>query len=543
MTRARGVRLLERLLICGAAALYLVALYAGHRTRAYNADDVAVQGIVDSVLAGNRLDAVVGIDNFVIKVPLYLLASLVPNSRQQLFAVVVVCNLILFTGCVAYLRRLVRPELGSRARCLLAYLPLLAFCALTLAPIDRFDPAAGLEQRYGSYLNPNLRNAEVGIMLLALLAASRWYADARLTRVRALGLGAAALAAGVFYFSDPLFAYTLGGTILVSALMLWLRRESTAAIPLVTLGFTIVSLAVLKGCGVLARAMGWQPTSNIEDRFIPIERLPTNLANTFRAPFDLYRADLFGGSLSAGSTKVFVINSVLVLLGFAALVAAAARLRHRQPLPELLVVVFVAISAAVLTVSMSGAITISSRYLFPAAVAMIPLMARTLVGWHARRRTRRLAQLAGAALVPIVAVNLVLGVVAIARSYAAGAPQPSDALTAAVRAEGMTKGYANFWSANPISYLSQRQVIALPVSCNGPGGAPSQYEWLVNNPDFDIAAQRTFYVYDSRTDPGCRPQDRFGPAYRIIEVGQRYRIYLYDRDVGVDLPRYRPRPG
>lgn len=518
---------------------FVIALGSGQVTRDYNSDDVAIQVIMQSWLAGQPLDSVAGIDNFVLKAPLYALFSVIPNSRGQMFAMVLVCNTIMLAGFVVALRRLLRFDRDTTPmRLLLGYLPLVAYFGLTLAPIDRHDPLAKNEMFHGAtYFNLNCRQAEIGLMLLAFVAFDRFLCERRTHWSPRLlvCLVVGALATGAFFYSDPFFVYTMGGGLGATAVVLWLRSRLDLRGLAATIGFLGLSITSMGFFGRLMDAAGFHTHSMVQESFVPLDSLAVNLTNTLHAPFNIYRADLFGRQLATLGTLAFVVNALLVVLSLAALVHGLVLLQRTDSALTMLITLTVVINIAALAASTNGQFSINARYLFTGCAILVLLMAHQLLAWFGAVPTRRRAALVAVGLAVVVATNVLLSARAIHKGDPPQKLQPSTRLIEVLRGEGLSKGYADYWVANPVTYFSDRQILTLPLKC-GQGQQPVRSAWLVNLPDFEVPAERSFYIHYTSESGECLPQRAFGNPVKEIRVDAQTTIYVYDRDVGRPLP-------
>jgi hypothetical protein len=118
---------------------------------------------------------------------------------------------------------------------------------------------------------------------------------------------------------------------------------------------------------------------------------------------------------------------------------------------------------------------------------------------------------------------------------------PNDKETrtlAAVRAEGLTKGFGHYSDSDVNTYYSGNEIDFLGVYCQY--GRLHFYHWLTDDAILDKPAQRTFLLYDpSRFDaPGC-PVDaelrQFGQPGKRIPLTYGRELLVYDRDITPDL--------
>lgn len=170
----------------------------------------------------------------------------------------------------------------------------------------------------------------------------------------------------------------------------------------------------------------------------------------------------FGGSASTNADTLFAVAGLVIPL--VAPVALWQQCRRSEPDDRRLaylafwVAVDVLVLAAFLGLGYAQSIA-SGRYLIPCALAAIATA--PLLHFPRRRRGRLLAGVG----VGLIAVTQAAGLVALPASAFAGPQAPSDAahVLRVVESQGLTRGYADYWASNPLTWLSGEKVRVFPV--------------------------------------------------------------------------------
>jgi hypothetical protein len=322
---------------------------------------------------------------------------------------------------------------------------------------------------------------------------------------------------GVNLASDPLLA--LVGLLPVVLAPLWLRvRTRDAAYgAALRLGLTVAGLAAAAAAA-----------TDIAMQALGISAVPFPLGRAALAEVP-GRALRFGADLGS-LLNIGPLSAVLVAVG--AIVAGFWLYSGRaHPAREKLFAAYWAISAVALALGFVGGNaplgsgTPSSRYLgglVYAAAALLPVVA------HANRQARLSASLA---IVTLGALSCV--------SLAAGNPPQSGSTGTAIASYerqalatldrlGLRVGYAQYWKAGVLTWLSDGRILVAPVSACGTRLCPYRLNSIAGWYS-SWRPIRTFVLYDVYTD-------RFGPA--VLRLGRpseirvfgplRVRTYTYD---------------
>lgn len=185
----------------------------------------------------------------------------------------------------------------------------------------------------------------------------------------------------------------------------------------------------------------------------------------------------FGGSASTGVDAAFAVAGLVIPL--VAPVALWQQCRRSDPDDRRLayLVFWAAVDVLVLVafLGLGYAQSIASgRYLIPCALAAVATA--PLLRFPSLRRGRLLAGVG----VGLIALTQAIGLVALPAGAFAGPQAPSDAaqVLRVLKSQGLTRGYADYWASNPLTWLSGEQVRVFPVipGCAGTGSlCPYEY--------------------------------------------------------------------
>ncbi len=511
--------------------LLLLAVLSQHFNHAYTSDDVGIQNILESWRSGLPMNAVVGVDTFVLKWPVYLLVDqLLPNSRTAILAVNLIFAVIVASAVVGFtffVHQRIAPR--SRAALLILFLPVVWFLSGQLAVPDVTGSSPAL-------LVPNGRNAEIAVGLLVVLAAVRLFEAPAIRVHHIVATVLVGVAIGITSVDDPYYLYILGVATLVcvTILRLW-QRVSTAHI-FVTFGGLVIAYLIMKIAQGLLEFAGILLLNNAPNAFVAAGDFTNGLAFTVSGLMVDFNAMLFGRPLNADVVPA-VLN--LLLLGVAALALVASLRRvslSHDPLMLLLttstVVVIVAFA------STTAATYTDHRFLYAVPFFLIPLIGLIAADptTLARVPSRRIGAIA-LAVVAVILVNVgfnIRGIITANLPGATYAQRGDDAIIAALEANGVDKAYADYWHATIVTYLSSRDVIVLPVNCGD--GVLARKNWLTNLSDYNIISTGpTGYVHGPKDNCTLEEVEAIigeSPS-SVVDVPEAgATILIFDRDIG-----------
>lgn len=535
-------------LIIASTLFFFLFLFTAHLTRSYTSDDVSIQGILQSWQDGHPLLGVAGADNFIIKVPLYLFVELfVPNSRLQLFIIALVCNFVLLACIVVFLLYYLRRfGLQKPLYLFFAFIPVIAF--LSLSPVDLFGGSLTSANFTTSFMNPNYRNTEIGIMLLLVIAFVQLLDKGRMVvagrRIPALLAGTLLTALlSLFFYNDPFFVYVFGGGMFITLTISWLvhRISSRRYMSLVSIvGVAYAGSIVLHE---LFAKLGFTTADNFSKKFINSGDIFSNIEVTIGSLFRNYKADFLGHTIG-GWVAVLVLNSLLLILSVAAVVYAIRKTVHKFDHARLALIATLLMACVVFCVSVNGSSFTNYRYLFIVPFCSLPLIGAMLIDLWQHKPYRRLVGGLVGLLIVIVVINSGASIFAVFSSRTGHGLNPNSGtyqLIDTANKYHLTKGYTPYWDANIARYLSDRSLNALPIACWG--GKVVQFHWLVNLPDYSIKNKRSFIVEDKNDVThvsNCDIRSQFGVPAKTVIINSTLTLYIYNRDVGESLSYYLP---
>lgn len=518
---------------------FILFLSAAHILRPYTSDDVAIQSIVQSILVDGKGRGVTGVDNFIIKLPLYIgLHHLMGNTRIQLFFTVLTCNAILFLGFISLLAYYLKVNgLDTRKNQLIAFLPVILFLGLTAAPIGDADVP-------GSYMNPNLRNMEIGLALWFVIFIHKILCKPIIkmnAKTLFIGIGTI-LCLTIFFYNDPYFIYTWGAGTILALVALWVMSQISLARLLLVVGPIVLAIALHSE--VHSVHYGFLPANNLNMtsvEFTGMEHIATNVTSVLSALFKSYQANFWGQRIDHLAIFVLLLNSVLVLMFFASIGYAVYRIREGNALLQTLL-----LSITLLTLLAYGLTILSIdagnfRYLFLALFTSMPLIAEMLIAFESKVAWQRATHLLIGGVCLAIIANLAFNANSIRHRVRDHLPRPNQlsvVIADEMKRRGYTKGYGEYWDANLVSFFSNREVIALPIGCMG-SHHYHQYHWLVNINDFYKPADKSFLIL-KKGNPIFNPDNcnvnQFGPPVEIIHINDQYDLYAFNYDIGINLP-------
>jgi hypothetical protein len=314
------------------------------------------------------------------------------------------------------------------------------------------------------------------------------------------------------------------------------------------LGLLTRDSAVLGGAATIAGALGgWLLAALAASDGIHKAAFPIHLSSPGHWPANAWDvitsiAQFLHGQYAHGTFSEFLATaeSAMAVLATAAapLIAIVVLLRlrpsladARRPPTQRLLLVFwasslIGVVAAVLITDVAGGLG-TVRYLLVCWPALIAISAFL---WSDR---------VIAPLALIAAACAGIGIVQLHRGqYDDQGLAPSDAEIAAlerfVENHDLDHGYAGYWDAAPITYLSDFDALTYPVGRCGPAGRDfCQFSLHTIDAWYrPVPGARTFFVYDTRdipVNPGAPPA-RWGRPLAQAADGH-LRLFAYDYDL------------
>lgn len=492
-----------------------LAMVVMHLSRSYTSDDTAPLVMVQQWLQGHHHVAYFGSDTYIMKFPLYwLIQILLPHSRTAILLIILVVNLIgawLFIVATRYFLKKFKIYSPTVFLISLVWLTTLGSPFLVIL------------------MNPQTRNLEIGIAFFLIMLLDRliFGREESLTPQRWAQLAATILLAGLLLYDDPYFLLTLFvPALLMLAWNLWRQpRDRRVWLAIVAMGG---SYAVFKVLTSLFLHLGIVANTG-EAQFISVSQLLPMLVSLLDNTLSLFRANFFGLAFYSKYVLEAAV-SLIVLLVITWQVWTYRRTQALQRFPGILVFAIAAPVVAAAFVLSSYSDPNATRYLIllPFLGVLFLNMAYAVLGSEKQRI---------ALLVVILLAILLNGFIMVRDGYRALRTIHPNAIDRTVidaaRAAGITKGYAQYWSANIATYLSSGNPTIISVQCSGAITEP--YYWLMDSAELDQPAHSSFYLY--QTDPaktGCSMKDlvaEFGQPGRIVQIDAQDQMLVYPYDL------------
>lgn len=463
----------RRVLVCTAVALPLLAfnLFLLHQRQAYISDEVVQQVMLADVHNGQHLQIRLGEDTFAMKFPLYaLMGAVMQHSATALFITCLICTgvMLLLFNCLQFL---FHKSWGV---------------GLVLS---LFLAAAGGYALFWLRI-PNLRNIEMPLAALTVLAASWFYLEEySFSRWILAGL---IVAAGMQVGSDPYALYVFVIPMILTTVALAHNRRVMGARMLVYALGVLITWKIFKV--ILAHVGITMVFQNVKP---PLHTLGQSLK---------YAVGGLGYILSDKqvSGPTMWTNRAIALLAMAAMVYAAwvavqlfrqrdeakrASFRARWMLVYGAFVLLCCFGAYVASGEVMG--NANHRYL----IGMLMGFLLVTIGLYAADHRHGRIVVAAIAFMAVLSVSTNI-------AWAHRTPtidQQKDAkLLRSYTAKTSVKiGIADYWNAAINTYYSNGAYRVLPAVCN-PGGI-GQYIWAMNQenflPDLNLANEGHYFIF------------------------------------------------
>lgn|GEM_PF-3456984 len=493
----------------------------------YNSDDIALQNIVASWQEHGFALTWAGIDNFIIKIPLYFLANNFignPVTRTDVVSgLLVVPTIVLFSFWVI---RIFRPR---------------QFWLTSLALLFLASNGMVLYLMH----NPNVRNIEVAVGFW-LVSATVLLSRRTLNRRNYLFLAVLLLVNGVFLYNDPLFLYMLFVPLGLFFFLEWLRPATDHRAARLGLIVVIGSIVVSKIATVILAKIGFVVYSGGPPTFVALNDLGSRLLIVINDYLTLFKANFFGRLMFQVGT-VRALASALMAVLVAGLAGKNLVAYYRQE-PSNHRDTIVAICSLGLITNLivflftDATFAADTRYLILVPFFAIPVLLDYLLRLGPARNLR-------------LCLLIVLAVV-VAGNLLVKSPVPLDGtgrpdvtrtgLIEALTAHHYHKGYAPYWDSNVTSYFSDRKLDVTPIVCT-PQAELGTYYWLLSAGDLRATANQSFLVYDSQDSvyQGCSLaaiKHQFGQPVRTTPVNgsSSESVLLFNYDIRTKFTRTIP---
>lgn len=440
------------LLVCAVAvvSLQLIMLQrVGHIVMpGYTSDDVAQQTIISQWQRGFRDPVIVGDDNWFIKYPLYWVTNEIPwSSETRAFATSWLLTVSTVVGTIAVLWLIAdQVPLPARApkfaRVILPAVGVIALSPLAIYLISRI----------------NTRNIEIPLFLVLLYGLLRY--ERGLIKKPAWGIAASALI-GILLADDPLFKFM----VLLPIIVIVGARAALGADALRRWGPVV---GVLVGGWVAAIVLNKLLVWLLPIGFMAHPQTLTSysgfmghIATLLSNDLDLFNANFWSRPLNAG-TMLRLMNGLLLVGG---LVAAwrLVKLSFSDRVSSATLQVVGLLPFWVVGVVLVSDFNADVRYLiflpFLVILAIVVAAARGLIN-------PRLTWV----IIVLFVVSALSNVVVAAgqlRSHPGDHANADDqAIVSVLHQHHLTKGFATYWHANIVSFLSGYAADVIGIDCN-----------------------------------------------------------------------------
>lgn len=513
--------------------LAMFSLYMTYRIRPFTSDDVSWQAILLSWHPFGGQITLGSSDNFVDKLPYFAFFNhfFSPGRRLVLIesAILEVVSLgSLFAAAIYFLKRA-----GGK----LNYLNL-----LPLVWLGSFGYAFAQ-----LYLNSEWRGAETGLSFLLFALVAAYYAGrsgviARNTKsgklLTAVGTVVVAAITGAFIYSDPSFLYfTVAPLVLFSAALFLIKQINKTQAAIFFAG-VLLSLVFVKVTELISVKAGIKVVEGYPVQFVGFNDLISNAKLAVHGILLIFGADFFGRKVASLGAVTAVVNAALVGYIFYRLYRWCKRPWAYISTPARLWKTFFAglVVLSILFYSFSNvAVDLNTyRYFFMLVLAAAVFLVLDLADTAATQKNILAGLLVLATLLNIVSAIHGDGDLTQVPAVTNRANSANFALIHTVQAQGLTKGYTNYWDSDLDTYLSKNTITFLPVFCNGTQTA--RHYWLVDERRFNERATRSFYVInpDYTVPPACTKDQllrQFGTPEQTIQQGNK-TILIYSYDIG-----------
>jgi len=509
-------------------ALFTLSIVTAHRTHNYTSDDVAQQNVLLNSGRYGQQEAWIGVDNFVVKLPFYqLLNSTLGQSRTALLVTVVFFNTVAFIGLVASFWLVWRDKLRGKKVTVAVAIGLIAF--LWVASLG--------DNLAQALINPNVRNAEIGICIFLAVLSLFW---AQRKKAPWWGSALISLFTGILLYSDPYFLYTL--FIPLAAVPLYyyfFDKKNLGGINALRLYILIAaSFAVYKLADLFTGALGFN-VYHPDVVFANITTIGSNIQNVIASFLYIFSANFFG-RVANGESLIVAINALLAITLVSLTVVYLIRRRFNSPYAILFGITVVA-TIALYGISTNSDSTYTVRYL-----VLLPYAVLFLVPFVLQNISNPRLKAAFVGLMIVASVGNAWAMVQVARTqYGLPSEQLGNTqnyqVLSVLDSRGLEKGYADYWDGNIHSYLSKGKHLTIPVVCNGEHQLQIYY-WLMDAAWLNKSVNRSYIIYDTASDvfTKCNKPaiaEQFGEPNDVVRIDAHRELLIFDYDIYLRMPQ------
>lgn len=514
--------------------LIVTNIYLAYQTRPFSSDDVSWQNILTTWTPFNGHRADMGVkDNFIVNMPLLaLFGVLFHPGRTLLFveaAVFAVLNFLLFYYAALYFLGKCKIQISF----------------VTLMPILWL---ASFGYNFALlYMNTNWRDFEVGLSFIYFMLAVKLYyseVDPFKSWKSKLVTVFVAASAGVLMYSDPYFLYLTALPIALLFLALLVLRKVGKDKTLLVVGSLVFGVAVVRVMKSLMAHIGLFTPHGSAILLISFSNIVKETANSLSELSTIFGANISGDRLISLPVIAALLNLILIFAVALWVIALLfTRLKEtetgRSKLPSPLVLISIFFGGLFALVFVANIVSTQDDYrYFVLSIFLIGVLTSLCIGTLKRRGTFFFVLIWLATCINIA--TAVFAYTPLQASDAANdvANSANFQLIDAMKRQGLTKGYANYWDGNVNTYLSNGSISFLPVTCADSTVTQPLY-LLVDTAQFSRPASRSFYIVDtSLTQPPTCPElqvvAQFGAPQRVLYVSGK-KVLVYNYDIGVRM--------
>ncbi len=520
----------SRFYVIGASLAGFIILTFGvliaHRSRMYISDDTVIQVIVNYWQAGLHQQAFLPADNFLFHQPFYVLLNAFNISPiRQLLLSAMVFNWIAYGALLANISYVWKRFVGKYD---IFYLLVVLWFASLFTWMS------------SQLMLINSRGLDIGIALGILLCIVRYLTgDSMVTNRKEKIVAATCLVVfSLLLYADPYFMYVFFAPLLLLSVKELLQRNNRNKRSkfLYLTYFLLASLILSMVTKFIAKHLLGITSESTPVNIVTTRQLFDNLHIWANGFLDLYHANIFGLQINKPDVVLIGMSFILVTIVFIRTWKGAMRLYAFDVLtdPKEFIKVFFILSFIITSLVMifSSYTSISgagaNRYLLW-AVFLSPLL--LICAWSELKNDY--FRIALVALISIVTISNMVYLVS-----RADAPRASNSLQYevrdVVRENGLTKGYADYWSAPINTFFAEHKTDFIQVSCKNHVFSPNG--WLLETATLDIKAGKTFYLYEPDTEvtQSCSEADvvkQFGAPEKLIQLSDGRRLYIFSYDI------------
>jgi hypothetical protein len=331
---------------------------------------------------------------------------------------------------------------------------------------------------------------------------------------------------GIFFYSDPLFAYML-----LLPLIVFLAVLAYAENPKRRFINAIMFLIGAAAASVLIHHLFTHygiMTHHTETKFIQYSDLWHNINQLIDDYFRIFSANFWGGNFLKAGTVLRLINSVFMVIAVLSpvILIKSSRLINRKNPWAIFLLVQPAFLSLVYVLSnnttLNGVGAIRFLVLLPFyAIFILPIFFDYI-------KTPAIKPFIYALLILAIGLNSLYALKEIISVRHEHPNSSNFVYIDTLNSLGLTKGYANYWDSNINMYLSNNKVDLVPVNCM------QIQHWLMDDHSLNVNAAKSFYIYNPARTGNCESPEVIsqvlGTPKQVVSVGDS-KIFVFNYDI------------